>query len=257
MNIQLLKVIVMFIVPFIVVMVPVYLGQRWGILHSKKVSGLENAPVGTVVGAAFGLLAFMIAFIFQIAANRYDSRKELLLDEVTNIRTLYLRAGLVPEPIKSETKKLLVEYVDLHLVVFQDTAKLDEMLSGTQNILDTLWGFAEDLAKEDRSSEVYSLYTTSVNDIIDNYNKRITWTFEYRFPPAVLWILFIIAFFTMLILGYQFGISGKGTLRVNVLLAIIFGVVMVLILALDRPDTGMARLNQKPMITLQKQLRNN
>jgi len=257
MNIQLLKVIVMFIVPFIVVMVPVYLGQRWGILHSKKVAGLENAPVGTVVGAAFGLLAFMIAFIFQIAANRYDSRKELLLDEVTNIRTLYLRAGLVPEPVKSETKKLLVEYVDLHLVVFQDTAKLEEMLTGTQNILDTLWGYAEYLAKEDRSSEVYSLYTTSVNDIIDNYNKRITWTFEYRFPPAVLWILFIIAFFTMLILGYQFGISGKGTLRVNVLLAIIFGVVMVLILALDRPDTGMARLNQKPMITLQKQLRNN
>jgi len=31
-------------------------------------------------------------------------------------------------------------------------------------------------------------------------------------------------------------------------------VVIVLIIALDRPETGIARLNQKPLLTLQKQL---
>jgi hypothetical protein len=58
----------------------------------------------------------------------------------------------------------------------------------------------------------------------------------------------------MLSLGYHFGISGKGNLSINLILAFIFAVVMLLILALDRPETGIAKLNQKPMLTLQKQL---
>jgi hypothetical membrane protein len=82
-------------------------------------------------------------------------------------------------------------------------------------------------------------------------------TFEYRIPPAILWVLFIIAFLSMLALGYQFGISGKGSFRINLLLAIVFALVMFLILALDRPETGLAKLNQKPMFTLQKQIHGN
>ena len=246
----------MFLIPLIVVMVPIFIGQQYGIYHKKKSKDLQDAPVGTVVGAAFGLLAFMLAFTFQIAANRYDSRKQLLLDEVTNIRTTYLRAELIPEPFSSETQRLLIEYVDLRVNLAHNFSKLDSLTFRSQQILDRLWNFTVSLAEQDRSSEVYALFTTSVNDLVDNYNQRITMTFEYRIPPMILWILFIIAFVCMLILGYHFGISGKGSFRINLLLALIFAVVMLLILALDRPETGLAKLNQKPMLTLQKQLHN-
>jgi hypothetical protein len=79
-------------------------------------------------------------------------------------------------------------------------------------------------------------------------------TFEYRIPSVVLWIILIIAFCAMLALGYQFGISGRVNLGINMLLAVMFSAVMFLIISLDRPETGLVRLNQKPMITLQKQL---
>jgi hypothetical protein len=36
--------------------------------------------------------------------------------------------------------------------------------------------------------------------------------------------------------------------------AAVFAMVMFLILALDRPETGLAKMNQKPMLTLQPQL---
>jgi hypothetical protein len=101
---------------------------------------------------------------------------------------------------------------------------------------------------------MYALFTSSINDLVDNYNQRITMALEYRIPNAVLWVLFIIAFLSMLALGYQFGISGKGSFRINLLLAIVFAMVMFLILALDRPETGLAKMNQKPMLTLQQQL---
>ena len=244
----------MFLIPFVSVLIPILLGQRYGQYRKKKSEEVQHAPVGSVVGAAFGLLAFMLAITFQIAANRYDARKQLLLEEVTNIRTAYLRAGLIPEPYRSNTKKLLVEYVDLRVDFVKDLSKLDLGLSRSQQILDSLWKYTEALAEQDRSSEVYALYTTSVNDMVDSYNQRIAVALQYRIPGAVLFVLFIISFISMFVLGYQFGISGKGNLRLIILLSFIFAIVMFLILALDQPDKGLATISQKPMFTLQQQL---
>ena len=244
----------MFLIPFVSVLIPILLGQWYGQYRKKKTEEVQHAPVGSVVGAAFGLLAFMLAITFQIAANRYDTRKELLLEEVTNIRTGYLRAGLIPEPFSSSTKKFLLEYVDLRVELASDASKLSAGLSRSQQILDSLWKYTEALAQQDRSSEVYALYTTSVNDMIDAYNQRIAVGLQYRIPGAVLFVLFFISFVSMFMLGYQFGISGKGNLRLIILLSVIFAIVMFLILALDQPDKGLATINQKPMFTLQQQL---
>jgi hypothetical protein len=250
----LLKMAGIFLIPFLAVLIPILLGQLYGVYRSKKSANLQEGPVGTVVGSSFALLAFMMALVFQMTTERFNSRRELLLEEVTNIRTLYLHAGLIQEPIRSDTKKLLVEYVDLRVISFRDTSKLRYALSRSQEILDTLWTFTETLAGQDRSSEVYSLFTTSASNLINSFNQRITMTFEYRLPVLILWILFIIAFLSMLALGYQFGITGKGGIGINMLLAFIFAIVMMLVLALDRPELGMSKLNQKPMLTLQKQL---
>ena len=244
----------MFLIPFIAVLVPILLGQRYGIYRKKKSEDVPHGPVGAVVGAAFGLLAFMLAITFQIAANRFDARKELLIEEVTGIRTTYLRAGLIPEPYRYNTKKLMVEYVDLRVDLANDISKLNISLKRSQEILDTLWKYTEALAEQDRSSEAYALYTTSVNDIVDAYNQRVTIGLQYRIPGAILVVLFIISFFSMFVLGYQFGISGKGNFWLILLLSFIFAIVMFLISALDQPEKGLAGINQKPMLTLQQQL---
>jgi hypothetical protein len=251
---KLLVIAGMFFIPLIAVLGPIMIGQRYGLYRKSKSKEDQPGSVGAVVGAAMGLLAFMLAITFQIAANRYDARKQLLLKEVTDIRTTFLRAGLVPEPYRFNSRKLLGEYVDLRIDVAKEPSKLTAALNRSQQILDSLWKYAEILAEQDRSSEAYSLFTGSVNDIIDAHNQRVSLAIEYRMPNAVLAVLSIITFFTMLVLGYQFGISGKGNFRISLLLSFIFAIVMFLILALDRPETGLAPINQKPMFTLQKQL---
>lgn len=255
-NTNTLQMIGMFLLPLIAVLLPVLIGQYYGLYIRKKSGEIHDTPVGSVVGAALGLLAFMLAFTFQIVDNRYESRKALLLEEVTDIRTTYLRAGLIPEPFRSDSRKLLAEYVDLHVDLPKDLSKFNGIITRSQVILDSLWKHAESLAAQDRSSEAYSLFTSSVNDLFDLYNQRITVTLQYRIPQTILYVLFFITFFSMLTLGYQFGISGRGNIMVNLIFAIIFSAVMWLIFALDRPETGLIRLNQAPMITLQQQLHN-
>jgi hypothetical protein len=246
----------MYLIPFFCVLVPILLGQQYGFYLKTKAVKVSDAPVGSVVGASLGLLAFMLAFTFQIADNRYNERKSLLLDEVTTIRTTYLRAGLIPEPYKSNTRKLLIEYTDLRAAIVDELTpqKIEHLKNRSQAILDSLWSYSEALGAQDRSSEAYSLFMGSVNDLNEIYNHRVTYTFEYKIPSTILFILGIITLFSMFLLGYQFGISGKKNNVVAVIISIIFASLMWLILALDSPEKGFIRLNQKPIITLYKQL---
>jgi hypothetical protein len=245
----------MFLIPLLSVLIPILIGEQYGIYRSRKVPARKDLPVGSIVSAALGLVGFMLAFTFQIAASRFDSRKVALFEDVTVIRTAYLRAGLIPEPYRSDTKRLLAEYVDLRVALSDDNSRLIEIIASTQQILDTLWKYTEALAAQDRSSEVYSLYTTSINDLVDLYNKRLTIGLVYRIPEAILWVLFTITVFSMLAFGYHVGITGKKSFKLNVLLSTIFAIVMFLIFALDRPEIGLTPLIQKPMKTHQQELK--
>ena len=248
------QLLVMFLLPLAAVIIPILMGQWLGLNHRKKDLEIENIPIQTVVSAAFALLAFMVAFTFQIAATRYDARKSMLMKEVKDIRTGYLRSGLIPEPYRSLTRKHLVKYVDIRVELLNDLSRLNQALGSSQTILDTLWSYAEVLAAKDRSSEVFALYTTTINDIIDSYDARVTLAIVYRIPRAILWVLFIIGFLSMFVIGYQFGVSGKGSFSMNLLLGVTFAVVMFLIYALDRPETGLVPVNQVPLMNLHKQL---
>ena len=141
------------------------------------------------------------------------------------------------------------------LEVSTDNAKINQAISHSQQILDSLWSYTEALAQQDRSSEAYALYTSAINDFINSHHQRITLALEYRIPAAILWILFIVVFLSMLAFGYHSGLTGKGSFKINLLLATTFAIVMFLIFALDRPETGLTPISQKPMHTLQRQLK--
>ena len=95
-------------------------GYRLGRWRHARVAEEKDAPVGAMVGAVLALLAFMLAFTFGLAASRFDARRQVALEESNAIGTTYLRTSLLPEPQRSETAKLLREYVDVRLRAVQE-----------------------------------------------------------------------------------------------------------------------------------------
>ena len=141
---------------------------------------------------------------------------------------------------------------DIRVELSSDLSKLDYFMTRSEQILDSLWYKTAQLPKTNLSPAIFSLFSSSVNTLVDNYNQRVTINLEYRIPPIIFWVLFFVTFFCMLALGYQFGISGRGNIKIFILLALTFSAVMFLILVLDNPR--LSRLNQKPLLTLQRQL---
>ena len=87
----------LFIAILLVVLLSVECGYRLGKFRRSRTELEKDAPVGTIVGATLGLLAFILAFTFGLAAARFDTRRQVLLDEANAIGTTYLRAGMLPE----------------------------------------------------------------------------------------------------------------------------------------------------------------
>ena len=78
-------------------LISVECGYRLGKFRLSRREQEKEAPVGTMVGATLGLLAFILAFTFGLASSRFDNRRQLLLDEASALGTIYLRAGMLPE----------------------------------------------------------------------------------------------------------------------------------------------------------------
>src|SRR5262245_47987101 len=68
------------------------LGQRRQSLDAEG----GRAGLGAVEGAVFALMGLLIAFTFSGAAARFDSRRQLIVDEANAIGTAWLRLDLLP-----------------------------------------------------------------------------------------------------------------------------------------------------------------
>lgn len=63
--------------------------------------------MGTIVTGLFGMLAFLLAFTFNMAATQYEKRKLNVVLEANDIGTAYLRADLIDAQYGNEIKHLL------------------------------------------------------------------------------------------------------------------------------------------------------
>src|SRR6058998_1503486 len=70
------------------------LGQHLGLRHRKR-SGSEGiGGLATVEGAIFGLMGLLLAFTISGALQRFDDRRQLVIQEANAISTAYDRLGL-------------------------------------------------------------------------------------------------------------------------------------------------------------------
>jgi len=96
----------LFLTILVLVLAAIEGGYRLGRYRHSQSDREKEAPVGAMVGATLGLLAFMLAFTFGMAASRFDTRRQLVLDEANAIGTTYLRTAMLPEG-RDEIRALL------------------------------------------------------------------------------------------------------------------------------------------------------
>jgi hypothetical protein len=229
-------------------------GFRIGQRRRKKQSDESGAPLGTIVASILALLAFLLAFTFNLACNRFDDRRAAVLNEANAIGTTYLRADFFDDPEKGQIKKLLREYVQVRVGGTLSRPRVDLVISQSEALQDKLWSTAATLAREHQGSPICALFISSLNDVIDMHAKRITLGLYARVPLSVWIVLFVVSALSLAAVGFYCGMCGSRSWAEVFILITVFTLVMFLVADLDRPQEGFIKASQQPMIDLQQKL---
>jgi hypothetical protein len=242
----------LFVCILLIVLFSVEFGYRLGKYRRRRHEEEKEAPLGTMVGATLGLLAFVLAFTFGLAAARFDARRQVLLDEANAIGTTYLRAGMLPEQ-GDEVRRLLRDYVAARLDAVQ-SGNFAEGIRRSENIQQQVWTQVETVGQKNPNSIQVGLFVQSLNQMIDLHASRMQAGLRSRIPGAI-WVgLFAVAALSLATMGYHAGLSGTRRSLAIVAVAITFSVVIELIADLDRPQEGVLRVSQQALLDVQRSM---
>jgi hypothetical protein len=235
-----------FLVGLAVIFVASEVGWKFGV----RASGQGARNVSTLESAMLGLLALMIGFTFAMALSRFDARRNAVLNEANSIETAALRARLLPEPHRTQALKALQKYVTVRLELVNSSAPFSELkaiVDRSTALQETLWHQAMAVAQEDKSQVPTGLFIQSLNEMIDNQGKRLA-ALRNTVPNIVVLMLFGVAAIAGAFAGYASGLDERRKRVPVYLIGLLVSTVILLILDLDRPTTGLVQVSQQPMI---------
>ncbi len=223
---------------------------------SKKA---QTSQVRAIMGAGLGLLAFMLAFTFATAQSHFEVRVQSLAEEARIARNAFMQADLLTEPRRSQAKLLLKDYVQLRSDdrKFNGTVikeQLADLLQQSEQIQVQLWSLAAQshAQAEDKLAEVKEseMFMASVLALTDIHYTRVHSAIMNRIPFTIWMTLYLMAILSMIIMGYQAGLTDRRSPVATITLAVAFSAVIILITDLDRPIMSFFDINKQLLVDL-------
>ncbi len=208
-----------------------------------------------MVASILGLLAFMLAFTFSMAASRFDARRQIVLEEANSISTTYLRSQLLPEPHRSEIARRLRQYTAIRVQPL-NMSIMKDLVKQSDELLQQIWSQAVVAAEMDTKSITIGLFLQSLNETIDIHSKRVFIGLRNRVPISIWIALFSLTLLGMMSIGYQAGLSGTHRSPEMLIMTLSFTLVLYLIVDLDRGQEGVLKVSQQAMIDTLNTLEN-
>ncbi len=231
-------------------------------LGKKAQSGSKKAQaaqVRAIMGAGLGLLAFMLAFTFATAQSHFEARVQSLAEEARIARNAFMQADLLAEPRRSQAKQLLKDYIELRsdsrtLKGPGVAEQIAELLRTSEQIQQKLWLIAAQSDKQAKDKQVgvkeNDLFMVSVLALTDIHYTRLHSAVMNRIPFTIWMTLYLMAILSMIIMGYQAGLTDRRSPVATMTLAVAFSAVIILITDLDRPIMSFFEINKQLLVDL-------
>ena len=217
---------------------------RWRKARYPHVAESSASAQAHIIGAIFGLLAFVIGLTFSIALERFDARRGLVLEEANAISTAYLRASLLDEPDRALIQKTLREYAQTRVApegIWNEHAEAQMTLSVA--LRTQLWDQTRTAVFPVRETEMASYFLEAINDVL-NVGTRRQVAGRAHIPTRIMDVLFIYNAVAAALLGYMLGEQPGGNREATAVLLVLFAMMIMTIVDLDRPQAGALQVPQ-------------
>jgi hypothetical protein len=228
-------------------------GRRVG--QRRMAADPEGVKSGTgpVDSAVFALLGLLIAFTFSSASNRYESRRQLLLEEANDIGTAWLRLDLVADAPRAELQALFREYLDSRLETYRrigDPAETSAEYARTQEIQGRIWSQAVPAARAQATPAAQQLLLPALNAMFDIANSRQAATRMHQ-PPIVFAMLILVALCGAVLAGHSLATGRARSWMHTLAFAAVTAITLYVILDLEYPRFGLIRIDAADQLLLE------
>jgi hypothetical protein len=229
---------------FVGMIVLLELGWRLGQRRLGRDEEGARAGLGAVEGAVFALMGLLIAFTFSGAAARFDSRRQLIVEEANAIGTAWLRLDLLPTAAQPGLRDLFRRYLDTRLAVYQKLPDLGAARAelGKANALQGEIWTRTVAASQPAATPMMAQVFPALNQMFDIATTR-TMAAQMH-PPAIIFaMLGVLALICSLLAGYAMG-GGKSRSWIHVIVfSLIMATTVYVILDLEFPRFGFIRVD--------------
>lgn len=215
------------------------IGYRLGCRGRDSEESFRSLMTGT--GAAMlGLLGLLLGFSLSMAISRWDARHDVVVKEANAIGTIWLRAGLLEDPLRSDLRDALRKYTDVRIALAGsrgDPATWDAARSNSESLQASIWSVVKRANQPGRSNAVLSSMVNAANELIDIHEVRLASIANYLPAPLFL-VLLTVAGVAVGFLAWAYGAANQGGRTAILMLGLLIGLVLLLIMDVNRPQRG-------------------
>jgi hypothetical protein len=222
-------------------------GRQFHIRH--KVPS-ESLAIESAIFALFGLL---LAFTFSGAVARYDTHRELVVEETNAIFTAYLRLDLLPPAAQPALRQLFRDYTTSRLNLYDSISK--EISPASEHLQREIWQQSVAAAATPGANvDAAKLLLPALNAMIDITETRQA-AFNMHPPEIVFLLLFAFSGGSAFLAGYSIHARGRSWFYM-VALAIAVTATIYATLEIEYPREGLIRLTgtDKTLINLRNSM---
>ena len=230
-----------------------WLGIRWRSRNRDR----SSSGSGAVEGAVFGLMGLLIAFTFYGAETRFETRRNLIVEEANAIDTAYLHLDLLPATTQPKLREHFREYVHSRLAIYQkipDWEAVDALkreFTQSAALQREIWRGVVAATEQADSPAVQTLVVAAVDRMID---IAMTQTVALqRHPPTAVWVMLALTLLASCVLaGYSMSGSGTRNWVHIVVFSVLFSAVVYINVDFEYPRMrGFIRIDEMDKLLVQ------
>lgn len=182
---------------------------RWRLTrHREEANDATRTGISTLIAGMSALLAFTLGLTINMAQNRFEARRDLVVQEANAVGTAWLRARLVGQPEGDAMAALIEDYARVRLAYTAADREeaIPPLLARTNALQTEIWQQASLLARRMPTPVTASL-VAALNDMIDaSLTQRFA--FANRAPAVLLLGVLVGSLLTAGAMGYLLGATG-------------------------------------------------
>ena len=175
---------------FIGMLLLMEVGRQIALRRMAADSDGARTGIGTVEGALLALLGLLIAFSFSGAANRFDQRRQQIVEEAGAIGSAYMHIDLLPPDAQPKVRETFRQYLDSRLESYRrlpELARAKAELERSKVLQNDIWNQAVAATRGEGYQAAALQILPAVGKMVDISSKRTAAIFSH--PPQIIFIM--------------------------------------------------------------------